>query len=160
MATLLKRTFGSILPSIAYFCYFNDQHQHQHHHHKSSNINKLQYNMPRGRPLSLQVRFHDPLNDFVFDLSRYIYIFIFCMSTIHHGHAYIWLLFLPLFLSTYIYIYAYKKNYKQWLNGYKAIFFHVYDVVNYFKLIICSGVLITYHIQSLLVMLISSLNQF
>lgn len=54
MATLLKRTFGSILLSIAYFCYFNDQHQHQHHHHKSSNINKLQYNMPRGRPLSLQ----------------------------------------------------------------------------------------------------------
>ncbi|XP_062028040.1 heavy metal-associated isoprenylated plant protein 30-like [Rosa rugosa] len=59
MATSLKRTFGSILSSIAFLCYTNDQHHdqryHQHHHHKSrSNIHKLKYNMPRGRPLSLQ----------------------------------------------------------------------------------------------------------
>ncbi|KAM0979141.1 hypothetical protein ACFX13_015324 [Malus domestica] len=56
MATLLKRTFGPFISSIAYYSYFNNQdHHHHHHHHYESIINKKsKHNMPRGRPLSLQ----------------------------------------------------------------------------------------------------------
>ncbi|XP_048422662.1 heavy metal-associated isoprenylated plant protein 30-like isoform X2 [Pyrus x bretschneideri] len=56
MATLLKRTFGSFISSIAYYSYFNSQdHYHHHHHNCESIINrKIKHTMPRGRPLSLE----------------------------------------------------------------------------------------------------------
>ncbi|KAB2608988.1 heavy metal-associated isoprenylated plant protein 26 [Pyrus ussuriensis x Pyrus communis] len=56
MATLLKRTFGSFISSIAYYSYFNNQdhHHHRHHHYESIINRKIKHTMPRGRPLSLE----------------------------------------------------------------------------------------------------------
>lgn len=60
MATVLKKAFGSIISAIAYCCFrYQDNH-------KFNRFNNLNYNMPRGRPLSLQVRF--PNKSFVFDI--------------------------------------------------------------------------------------------
>ncbi|GKV04072.1 hypothetical protein SLEP1_g16284 [Rubroshorea leprosula] len=49
MATLIARAFGSIISAIAY-CVFG----YQRHHHKEEKTHINYYNMPKGRPLSLQ----------------------------------------------------------------------------------------------------------
>ena len=59
MATVLKRAIGTIISAIKYCCF------HYRDTHKIKTFNNFNYNinMPKGRPLSLQVRF---LNSFVF----------------------------------------------------------------------------------------------
>lgn len=59
MATVLKRAIGTIISAIKYCCF------HYRDTHKIKTFNNFNYNinMPKGRPLSLQVRF---LISFVF----------------------------------------------------------------------------------------------
>lgn len=59
MATVLKRAIGTIISAIKYCCF------HYRDTHKIKTFNNFNYNinMPKGRPLSLQVRF---LTSFVF----------------------------------------------------------------------------------------------
>lgn len=66
MATLLARAFGSIISVIA-SCFFG----YRDNKKGFSNINY--YNMPKGRPLSLQVPFHPKYILFLsFGPSRYL----------------------------------------------------------------------------------------
>ena len=65
MATLIARAFGSIISAISY-CFFG----YRDNKKSVSNINY--YNMPKGRPLSLQVPFHPPMYILFFDPSRYL----------------------------------------------------------------------------------------
>jgi hypothetical protein len=63
MVAVLKKAFGSIISAIAH-CYFRYRDIH-----KLNNFDNFNYNMPKGRPLSLQVHFP---KSFVFDRSRYL----------------------------------------------------------------------------------------
>lgn len=91
-----ERAFASIVTAITY-CFYS--YNHQQHTHKSVRFHS-NHNMTKGRPLSLQVRFHIPSLILMFFFSPEIlrYISHFLVEHVAHDFSLFFFLFKLIYL--------------------------------------------------------------